>query len=254
LTDRAIPTPGLFRGQQPLGLSDAPGKLLFVLLQNHSGPVTAKTLLKELWHPGANPSNVAKQVKTLRVAMGDACSERYIGTLNKEGYAFVMPVTDFPPTGSESMTAVSGGTGALGAAEWHLATEKLIKDFRGSCLHDLELLEEAMAECDSRIRLLASRKGLRLYSRFPQRLMLVPRHSAAGAAWTKPDDVDTEIASSPPISLHTPRPHLSLSTSDPVPSRASLGLAEPSPALWAGRPQRLRGAERASTNPAPRSG
>ena len=85
---------GLYRGREPIGLSNVPRKVLFILLQHRPRPVTAKTLLKELWHPGANPSNVAKQVRSLRVAMGDERSGTYMRTLKKEGYAFVMPVTE----------------------------------------------------------------------------------------------------------------------------------------------------------------
>ena len=90
----------LFRGHEPVGLSDLPREVLFVLLKHRPRPVTGKTLLKELWHPGANPSNVAKQVRSLRLEMGDEKERRYIRTLKKEGYAFVMPVTELPAQGS----------------------------------------------------------------------------------------------------------------------------------------------------------
>ena len=85
---------GLYRGREPIGLSDVPRKVLFILLQHRPRPVRAKTLLNQLWHPGANSSNVAKQVRSLRVVMGDERSGRYVRTLKKEGYAFVMPVTE----------------------------------------------------------------------------------------------------------------------------------------------------------------
>jgi DNA-binding winged helix-turn-helix (wHTH) protein len=47
----------------------------------------AKELLSELWPAGANASNIAKQVRALRIALGDDESQRYIRTLNKEGYS-----------------------------------------------------------------------------------------------------------------------------------------------------------------------
>jgi DNA-binding winged helix-turn-helix (wHTH) protein len=211
---------GLFRGNEPVGLSDAPRKVLFILLEHRPRPVTAKTLLHELWHPGANPSNVAKQVRALRLAMGDE-GERgtYIRTVKKEGYAFVMPVTEssaqitapiaatiaerpwdqrpfghvpVPLTSASARTAVFG---SVSRQEWRLAQEKLRKDFRGSCLHDLELLHEAIEECDDRIRLIATHKRLRLHGRFPHEPVLIPPRSTPSGRRTPSSEPDTEIAS-----------------------------------------------------------
>jgi DNA-binding winged helix-turn-helix (wHTH) protein len=209
---------GLFRGHEPVGLSDVPRKVLFILLEHRPRPVTAKTLLNALWHPGANPSNVAKQVRALRVAMSDDRSGgNYIRTIKKEGYAFVMPVTESPAASNASaartsaervedlrrldqapMASVSAGAGSLGALgkqEWHLAQEKLSKDFRGSCLHDIELLHEAIEECDGRIRLIASHRRLRLHGRFPHEPILLPSRSTARGRWTPPGEPDVEVAS-----------------------------------------------------------
>lgn len=194
---------GLFRWQQPVGLSDVPRKVLFVLLQHRPRPVLAKTLLQELWHPGANPSNLAKQVKALRAALGDGRSQRYIMTVKKEGYAFVMTVTESPADAGEavrertdaarqvvqaSMSAVVANAASGVAADlsskddWRLAREKLLRDFRGSCLHDLELLDEAIEECDRRIRLIAGRRRLHLGDRFRHETVLVPpRRLAPGS-------------------------------------------------------------------------
>src|SRR4051812_16461667 len=91
----------LFHGANPVGLSDLPREVLFVLLRHRPRPVTGKSLLRELWPSGANPSNVAKQVRTLRTELGDGQAGRYIRTLKKEGYAFVMPVTESPTEGRE---------------------------------------------------------------------------------------------------------------------------------------------------------
>jgi DNA-binding winged helix-turn-helix (wHTH) protein len=200
----------LFRGQQPVGLSDVPRKLLFVLLQHRPRPVRAKRLLKELWHPGANPSNLAKQVRALRMALGDGRSQRYIMTVKKEGYAFVMPVTESSseatvstapePLGAPrhvvqrsitTVTADSGTPESLSKTEWRLAKDKLINDFLGSCLHDLELLEEAIEECNNRIRLISSRKGLQLGGRFPQEPVLVPPRRLAVGGWRPTEDPNT---------------------------------------------------------------
>lgn len=205
---------GLFRRHQPIGLSDVPRKVLFALLQHRPRPVTAKILLNELWHPGANPSNLAKQVRALRVAMGDERSRRYIATVKKEGYAFVMPVTESPaetsaPAAPEpaeaprrvdqapvaTVSSSGGAPASLSKTEWRLAKEKLIKDFRGSCLHDLELLVEAIEECYRRVQLIASHKRLRLGGRFPQEPVLVPPRSVAPGRWPTPTDPDTDIAS-----------------------------------------------------------
>ena len=205
---------GLYRGHEPVGLSDVPRKVLFLLLQERPRPVLAKALMHELWHPGANTSNVAKQVKALRIAMGDDRSQSYIRTIKKEGYAFVMPVTEAPVTPRivavprsrevarrpDWLPAAAVRAGARARAspsrtEWRLATAKMVDDFRGSCLHDLERLEEAIEECHSRVRLLVSRKRLHLPSWFAQDPGFVPPRSrgrAPGAALNEPD---AEIAS-----------------------------------------------------------
>jgi DNA-binding winged helix-turn-helix (wHTH) protein len=209
---------GLFRGNEPVGLSDAPRKVLFILLEHRPRPVTAKTLLTALWHPGANPSNVAKQVRALRVAMGEEGAHgTYIRTVKKEGYAFVMPVTESPahiaaPIASSiaerpwdqrrfdqvPMGRASAGPAVFGSVskqEWRLAQEKLSKDFRGSCLHDIELLHEAIGECDDRIQLIATHKRLRLHGRFPHEPVLIPPRRTPSGQWTPPSEPDAEIAS-----------------------------------------------------------
>ena len=174
--------------------------MLFILLQHRPRPVPAKTLLKELWHPGANPSNVAKQVRSLRVAMGDERSGTYMRTLKKEGYAFVMPVTEgMAGTRVEEAPLSRAGGGAAAPpskTEWRLAKEKLVSDFRGSCLHDLELLQEAIEECDSRVRLIASHRHLPLDDRLAHEPVLVPRHSVTIGPWPAPTGPDSGNASS----------------------------------------------------------
>jgi DNA-binding winged helix-turn-helix (wHTH) protein len=203
---------GLFRGYEPVGLSDLPRKVLFVLLEHCPRPVAAKTLLNALWHPGANPSNVAKQVRALRVAMSDERAPgSYIRTIGKEGYAFVMPVTATP---AEASTPAAAAVAAVSVArpiasaiagadvvrvptrrEWRLAREKLVNDFRGSCLHDIEMLHDAIEECEDRIRLLVSHKRLRLHSRFPHEPILVPPPSMGSKQWAVLRDPDATTAS-----------------------------------------------------------
>src|SRR6187549_3061346 len=126
---------GVFRGQVPVALSDVPRKVLFLLLQQRPRPIVAKDLLNELWHPGANASNIAKQVRALRSALGDGEGQRYIRTLNKEGYAFVMPVVDTPPRASsgdpsersaiarrfERASALNSSAAPSAGLEWSLA-------------------------------------------------------------------------------------------------------------------------------------
>jgi DNA-binding winged helix-turn-helix (wHTH) protein len=190
---------GLYRGREPIGLSDVPRKVLFILLQHRPRPVTAKTLLNALWHPGANPSNVAKQVRALREVLGDGRAGRYMRTLKKEGYAFVMPVTEAPeaPRVEERAPehASPGAAAPLSKTEWRMMREKLIKDFQGSCLHDLELLEEAIEECDSRMRLIASHRHLQLDDRLAHDPVLVPRRATTSGPWPAPTAPDYEVAS-----------------------------------------------------------
>ena len=205
---------GLYRGQEPIGLSDVPRKVLFLLLQERPRPVLAKVLMSALWHPSANSTNVAKQVKALRIAMGDERSQQYIRTVKKEGYAFVMPVTEAsratfivaverreraPRLDRIPLASVHAGTGARASpngTEWRLATTKMFKDFRGSCLHDLEQVDEALEECHSRVRLLVSRKRLHLPSWFAQDSGFVPPRGSGYAPRAAPSEPDAKIASS----------------------------------------------------------
>ncbi|MET0794341.1 MAG: winged helix-turn-helix domain-containing protein, partial [Polyangiaceae bacterium] len=194
---------GVFRDHEPVALSDVPRKVLFALLQQHPRPVVAKELLSALWRPGANASNIAKQVRALRLALGDDDDQRYIRTLNKEGYAFVMPIANTPPPMSsavgiqrlnENQLEVTAreylAAGPIQGPEWRLAREKLANDFRGSCLHDLELLSEAMAECEQRIQLLTEHRRVRAEGRSVHEPLFVPSR----AAWSSPG-VDPEVAS-----------------------------------------------------------
>jgi DNA-binding winged helix-turn-helix (wHTH) protein len=195
---------GVFRGHEPIALSDVPRKVLFLLLKQRPRPVVAKELLSELWRPDANPSNVAKQVRALRRALADDDAQRYIRTLNKEGYAFVMPVAKTPPRTrlvnaierrasigrADSATATNVRAAAGTSIAWRLATEKLLKDFRGSCLHDHELLAEAIEECDRRIQLLFEHRSLKPEGRFPNEPLFVPPRSA----WSSSTGADPEVA------------------------------------------------------------
>jgi hypothetical protein len=170
------------------------------------------SLLNELWHPGANPSNVAKQVRALRLEMGDEHEQRYIRTLKKEGYAFVKPVAESPARGGEpaatapaeyqppvgqpaSPDAGISAVSPISAAEWNLAREKLLKDFAGSCLHDLEQLNEATEECDRNILLIADRKHVPLDGRFPREPVGVPPREPANGPSLTPEKPDKEMVS-----------------------------------------------------------
>jgi hypothetical protein len=72
--------------------------------------------------------------------------------------------------------------GVLSRREWRLACQKLENDFRGSCLHDLELLYEAIEECDDRVRLIADTKRLRLVDRFTHDAPVLPRRRLASGS------------------------------------------------------------------------
>ncbi|MET0410606.1 MAG: winged helix-turn-helix domain-containing protein [Polyangiaceae bacterium] len=185
----------LYHQRQPVALSDMPRRVLLALLQQRPRPVMAKALLEQLWPAGANASNLAKQVRTLRRALGDEHGQSYIRTLNKEGYAFVMTVTECPSEAAPVPLAleVSPGQSVRSLAEWRLARDKLNKDFQGSCLHDLELLRDAIAECDGRIRMIVDRAGIPLEGRFPQESLFVPPRLLRGPSAT-PERPDPEVA------------------------------------------------------------
>jgi hypothetical protein len=87
-----------------------------------------------------------------------------------------------------------GGADPVHEMEWRLAREKLADDFRGSCLHDLELLGEAIEECDSRIQVIARHQRMRLHSRFPQEPVLVPPRRMASQLWATQRAPDSEVA------------------------------------------------------------
>lgn len=88
------------------------------------------------------------------------------------------------------------GAGApLRGTEWRLAQEKLFKDFRGSCIHDIEQLAEAIEECDGRIQLVADRLGLPLDDRFPRERLLLPPRRLTRARGLTAEDLDRDSAS-----------------------------------------------------------
>jgi len=195
---------GVFRGHEPVALSDVPRRVLFALLQQRPRPVVAKELMAQLWGPSANASNIAKQVRALRLALGDDDAQRYIRTLNKEGYAFVMPVENVPPRASSEVAfgrsttqqryefaGASVPAAPVTGTEWRLAKEKLLNDFRGSCLHDVELLTEAIQECDERIQLLIEHRSVRAERRLPHGPLFVPHRSA----WSSSAGPDPDVAS-----------------------------------------------------------
>ncbi len=123
--------------------------------------------------------------------------------------------------------------------------EKLIKDFQGSCLHDIELLEEAIEECDSRMRLIASHRHLQLDDRLAHDGVQVPRRSTASGPWRTPDEPDAEAAS-------TAAELVRYANRSPRPGQRRLlrsglhcGAAEPPPPVRARCARRLPGPDRA---------
>jgi DNA-binding winged helix-turn-helix (wHTH) protein len=203
---------GLFRGYEPVALSDLPRRVLYLLLAHSPRPVGGKMLLHALWHPGANPSNVAKQVRALRAALGDdRRPAAYIRTVGKEGYAFVMrvtasaaeagtpaaaPVAVVPVAGPTATTTEGHAPRAPTRREWRLARRKLASDFAGSCVHDIELLHEAIEDCEHRVRLIASRRRLPLDGRFPHEPVHVPAPAIGNMRWAARRDPDAATAAS----------------------------------------------------------
>ena len=128
--------------------------------------------------------------------------------------------------------------------------EKLIKDFQGSCLHDIELLEEAIEECDSRMRLIASHRHLQLDDRLRTSGVQVPRRSTASGPWPAPDEPDAaarvESSGAGPVRQTAPR---SWSTSAPYAPACIAVLAEPPPPVRARCARRLPGPDGATADP-----
>lgn len=88
-----------------LKLHGQPFEILLLLVEHPGEVVTREELQAKLWHGDTfvdfeNGLNVA--VKKLRQTLGDsATTPRYIETLPKVGYRFLMPVTTADPTGSQ---------------------------------------------------------------------------------------------------------------------------------------------------------
>lgn len=93
-----------------LKLHGQPFEILLLLLEHPGEVVTREDLQAKLWHGDTfvdfeNGLNVA--VKKLRQTLGDsATTPRYIETLPKVGYRFLMPVTTLEPLGTEAPAPV----------------------------------------------------------------------------------------------------------------------------------------------------
>ena len=86
----------LLRGDQSIALTPKAFETLLVLVQ-HSGHLVGKDLLmKQVWSDAfVEEANIARNIWTLRKALGDDEGEhRYIETVPKLGYRFVVPVRE----------------------------------------------------------------------------------------------------------------------------------------------------------------
>lgn len=205
----------LLRGGEPVQLYSLTRKVLFVLLRERPYPVSRTALEREVWAGEiVDVSSVPQHVLRLRRLLGDAPPYTLVRTVGKRGFAFVMPV-------EESLVRDAPESARMGAAErlrldapaiasaepgttvgdaisdegWRVASEKLVRDFAGSCLHDAELREEATEDCDRKVRLIARRRRIRLDGRFPRRPIVIPPPRMIGGRWARSDEPDPAVAS-----------------------------------------------------------
>jgi len=90
----------LLRGEQPIPLTAKVFDTLLVLVRNGGHLVSKDALLKEVWSDAfVEEANLARHVWTIRKALGDDENEhRYIETIPKIGYRFVVPVRQLDRT------------------------------------------------------------------------------------------------------------------------------------------------------------
>lgn len=85
---------------------------LVVLVERHGQVVTKDEIIERVW-PDAfvEPNNLAQNVSALRRALGERQDgPRYIETVPKRGYRFVVPVEDAAPAASAGREAIGAGT------------------------------------------------------------------------------------------------------------------------------------------------
>ena len=90
----------LLRGDQPIPLTAKVFDTLLVLVRNGGHLVSKDILLREVWSEAfVEEANLARHIWTIRKALGDDENEhRYIETIPKIGYRFVVPVRQLDRT------------------------------------------------------------------------------------------------------------------------------------------------------------
>lgn len=86
----------LFRGTEPVLLTAKAFDILYFLLQENGRLISKEELLAHIWpHSVVEEGNLARQISTLRKALGDTRdSHRYIVTVPGRGYRFVAVVRE----------------------------------------------------------------------------------------------------------------------------------------------------------------
>lgn len=108
----------LVRGGTPVSLTPKAFETLLVLVQSSGRLVHKDDLMKQVW-PDAivEEANLARNVWTLRKALGDSNGERYIETIPTVGYRFVAPIKELPPQGDVLGVERTVHAPIVGAAE-----------------------------------------------------------------------------------------------------------------------------------------
>ena len=191
---------GLYRGRVPIGLSDVPRKVLFILLQHRPRPVPAKTPA-----PGAVASRGQSEQRRKAgavAARGDG--RRTQGTVHEdaeEGGLRLRHAGDGGNRGDRveerplcARAPAAPPPPARPNGDWRGKNWSVISGAHACTTSSC--CEEAIGECDSRVRLIASHRHLPLDDRLAHEPVLVPRHSVTIGPWPAPTGPDSGIASS----------------------------------------------------------
>jgi DNA-binding winged helix-turn-helix (wHTH) protein len=98
----------LFKGEVPIAITPKAFDVLLLLIQ-HSGELVSKdTLMQTVWpNSFVEESNLTQTVFMLRKALGETSSQRYILTVQGQGYRFVPDVKTLPVVEHPAATPVA---------------------------------------------------------------------------------------------------------------------------------------------------
>jgi DNA-binding winged helix-turn-helix (wHTH) protein len=98
----------LFRGEVPIAITPKAFDVLLLLIQHGGELVSKDTLMQTVWpNSFVEESNLTQTVFMLRKALGETSSQRYILTVQGQGYRFVPNVKSLPAVERQATTPVA---------------------------------------------------------------------------------------------------------------------------------------------------